>query len=114
MQSLSLGSKILSALDVGAGAFTPNGDGINDGLAISYDLLKLVAPTPVVLEVRDLSGRLVREVYSGLDVAGRHVRRWDGLDQAGQQVRPGIYICRVEAETAEGRQQRSGVVTVAY
>ena len=81
---------------------------------ISYDLLKLVAPTPVVLEIRDLSGRLVREVYSGLDVAGRHVRRWDGLDQAGQQVRPGIYICRVEAETAEGRQQRSGVVTVAY
>ena len=114
VQSLSLGSEILTALELGTGAFTPNGDGVNDGLAISYDLLKLVVPTPVVLEVRDLSGRLVREVYNGLDVAGRHVRRWDGLDQAGQQVRPGIYICRVEAETEEGRQQRSGVVAVAY
>ena len=114
VQSLSLGSEILSALDLGTGAFTPNGDGVNDGLAISYDLLKLVAPTPVVLEVRDLSGRLVREVYNGEDVAGRHVRQWDGLDEAGQQVKPGIYVCRVEAETEEGRQQRSGVVAVAY
>ncbi|NKB67735.1 MAG: hypothetical protein GKR89_11790 [Candidatus Latescibacteria bacterium] len=114
VQSLSLGSEILSALDLGASAFTPNGDGVNDGLDISYDLLKLASPTPVVLEVRDLSGRLVREVYNGQDVAGRHVRRWNGLDEAGQPVRPGIYICRVEAETEEGRQQRSGVVAVAY
>ena len=114
VQAFSLGSQILSALDLDGGVFTPNGDGINDGLDISYDLLKLVVPTPVVVEIRDLAGRLVREVYNGFDVAGRHVRRGDGLDGQGQQVRPGVYICRVEAETDEGRRQRSGVVSVAY
>jgi hypothetical protein len=114
VQAFSLGSQILSALDLDGGVFTPNGDGINDGLDISYDLLKLVVPTPVVVEIRDLAGRLVREVYNGFDVAGRHVRRWDGLDGQGQRVGPGVYICRVEAETEEGRRQRSGVVSVAY
>ncbi|MBT3810500.1 MAG: flagellar hook assembly protein FlgD, partial [Rhodospirillaceae bacterium] len=62
----------------------------------------------------DLAGKLVRRVYDGLDVAGRHVQQWDGLDGSGQRVSPGIYICRVEAEAEEGRQQRSGVVSVAY
>ena len=65
-------------------------------------------------EIRDLAGRLVREVYNGFDVAGRHVRRWDGRDGQGQQVGPGVYICRVETKTEEGRRQRSGVVAVAY
>jgi hypothetical protein len=114
VQAFSLGSQILSALDLDGGVFTPNGDGINDGLDISYDLLKLVVPTPVVVEIRDLAGRLVREVYNGFDVAGRHVRRWDGLDGQGQRVGPGVYICRVEGETEEGRRQRSGVVSLAY
>ena len=114
VQALSLGSEILSALDLGAGIFTPNGDGVNEGLDISYDLLKLVAPTQVVVEMRDLAGGLVRQVYDGLDVAGRHVRRWDGRDGHGQRVLPGVYICRVETETEDGRQQRSGVVAVAY
>jgi hypothetical protein len=114
VQAFSLGSQILSALDLGAGILTPNGDGVNDGLDISYDMLKLAAPTPVVVEIWDLTGRLVRQVYNGFDVAGRHVRRWDGLDRQGQRLRPGIYICRVEVETNEGRQQRSGVVSVAY
>ena len=114
VQAFSLGSKILSALDLGGGIFTPNGDRINDELHISYDLLKLVAPTPVVVEVLDLTGRLVRGVYSGFDVAGRHARQWDGLDGHGQRVNPGIYICRVEVETEEGRRQRSGLVSVSY
>ena len=39
VQAFSLGAKILSALDLGGGIFTPNGDGVNDGLNISYDLL---------------------------------------------------------------------------
>jgi len=114
VQAFSLGAKILSALDLRGGIFTPNGDGVNDGLDISYDLLKLVAPTPVVVEIWDLAGGLVRQLYNGLDVAGRHARQWDGLDGHGQRVSPGIYICRVEAETEEGLRQRSGVVTVAY
>ena len=112
MQAIALGSRVLGALDLAGGVFTPNGDGVNDELDIDYDLLKLVAPTPVVVEVRDLAGGLVREVYNGLDTAGRHRRLWDGLDEHGQQVAPGVYICRVEVATEEGaaaaRRGRSG------
>ena len=67
VQALELGTRVLGALDLAGGVFTPNGDGVNDGLDIAYDLLKLVAPTPVVVEVRDLAGGLVREVYNGLE-----------------------------------------------
>ncbi len=114
VQAVALGSRVLGALDLAGGVFTPNGDGVNDGLDIAYDLLKLVAPTPVVVEVRDLAGGLVREVYNGLDTAGRHRRQWDGLDEHGQRVAPGVYICRVEVETEEGRRQRAGVAAVVY
>ncbi len=114
VQAVALGSRVLGALDLAGGVLTPNGDGVNDGLDIAYDLLKLVAPAPVVVEVRDLAGGLVRGVYNGLDAAGRHRRQWDGLDEHGQQVAPGVYICRIEVATEEGRRQRSGVVAVAY
>ena len=114
VQALALGSRVLGALDLAGGIFTPNSDGVNDGLDIAYELLKLVTPMPVVVEVRDLAGGLVREVYNGLDAAGRHRRQWDGLDGHGQRVAPGVYICRVEVETEEGRRQRAGVVAVAY
>ena len=114
VQALALGSRVLGALDLAGGVFTPNGDGVNDRLDIAYDLLKLVAPTPVVVQVRDLAGGLVREVYHGLDAAGRHRRPWDGLDGHGQRVAPGVYICRVEVATEEGRRQRTGIVAVTY
>ena len=114
VQALALGSRVLGALDLAGGVFTPNGDGVNDRLDIAYDLLKLVAPTPVVVQVRDVAGGLVREVYHGLDAAGRHRRRWDGLDGHGQRVAPGVYICRVEVATEEGRRQRTGVIAVTY
>ena len=114
VQALALGSRVLGALDLAGGVFTPNGDGVNDRLDIAYDLLKLVAPTPVVVQVRDVAGGLVREVYHGLDAAGRHRRPWDGLDGHGQRVAPGVYICRVEVATEEGRRQRTGVIAVTY
>ena len=114
VQALALGSRVLGALDLAGGVFTPNGDGVNDRLDIAYDLLKLVAPTPVVVQVRDVAGGLVREVYHGLDAAGRHRRPWDGLDGHGQRVAPGVYICRVEVATEEGRRQRAGVIAVTY
>ena len=35
--------------------FTPNNDGINDVARISYDLLRVVAPVPVRVELYDLA-----------------------------------------------------------
>ena len=44
-------------LDIGAGLLTPNGDGINDALEISFDVLKVIDA-----RICDLNGRLVRTI----------------------------------------------------
>ena len=39
---------------------------------------------------------------------------WDGRDAAGQLVRPGVYLARVEVETDQGRAVRLQPVAVIY
>ena len=114
VQALTLDDKVLGAVSLSAAAFTPNGDQINDQVEITYELLKVTEPVSVEVLVRDLSGRLVRRVYSDVDGAGRHPRQWDGRDEAGQQVAPGLYICQVEVESGGQRQVQMRPIAVAY
>ena len=114
VQALTLDDKVLGVVSLSAAAFTPNGDQINDQVEIAYELLKVTEPVSVEVLVRDLSGRLVRRVYSDVDGAGRHPRQWDGRDEAGQQVAPGLYICQVEVESGGQRQVQMRPIAVAY
>jgi hypothetical protein len=54
-------------------------------------------PTPVVLDVFDLAGRVVRHVHDGPLGAGRHEIGWDGRDRDGRRVATGVYFLRLEA-----------------
>ena len=94
--------------------FTPNGDGINDETELSYTVLKLFASAPVRVKVYDLAGRLVRDVYQGTETDGMHAHRWDGRDEEGQAVSPGVYVYRVELNADADRQAVLGVVHVVY
>jgi hypothetical protein len=114
VQAMTLNDRVLGAVSLSAAAFTPNGDQINDQVEIAYELLKVTEPVSVEVLVRDLSGRLVRRVYSDADGAGRHPRQWDGRDEAGQQVAPGLYICQVEVESGGQRQVQMRPIAVAY
>lgn len=114
VQARTLDDKVLGAVSLSTEAFTPNGDQINDQVEIAYELLKVTEPVPVEVLVRDLSGRLVRRVYADADGAGRHPRQWDGRDEAGQQVAPGLYICQVEVESDGQRQMQMRPIAVAY
>ena len=49
----------------------------------------------VVLAVYDLRGRRVRVLADARLEAGRHVRAWDGRDDAGRALPSGIYFARV-------------------
>ena len=94
--------------------FTPNGDGVNDVANISYKLLRITSAVPVAIEIFDLSGRLVKQVYAGEDPLGEYVHNWDGTDQANGRVPPGLYLYRIAADVQLEKETQSGTVAVAY
>ena len=51
----------------------------------------------VKLEVFDAGGRRVATLVDGLVSAGVQSIRWKGTDDAGRAVKPGLYLCRLEA-----------------
>lgn len=55
------------------------------------------AAGPADLGVFDASGRLVRRLWSGALPAGSHARAWDGADDAGRPLPPGVYLARLRA-----------------
>lgn len=52
---------------------------------------------PVRLAIHDAQGRLVRLVAGGDHAAGEHALAWDGRDEGGSRVAPGIYFARLQA-----------------
>ncbi|MBN2170674.1 MAG: hypothetical protein JW819_05040 [Candidatus Krumholzibacteriota bacterium] len=58
----------------------------------------LPADAPVQLRIHDLRGRCVRTLIDGAPYrAGRHQVLWDGLDDGGEALASGLYLCRLEA-----------------
>jgi hypothetical protein len=62
----------------------------------------------VTLKIFDLLGRQVRTLVDGLQNSGRHVVPWDGRDDGGRPVAPGVYAYIL---SANGRV-RSGTMTL--
>jgi len=106
--------EVLQAFDVVPAVITPNGDGRNDHVVFSYVIVHLVQPASTTVEVYDLSGRLVKEVFSGDVYAGRYEQRWDGTDVEGKIVPPGTYIARVSVAAETKETNRVRVVNVVY
>jgi hypothetical protein len=96
--------------------FTPNGDGTNDELEVSFALLRLTAAVPVAIEIYDLSGRLVTRIAQET-TAGHHTVAWTGVDQSGAIVPPGIYLMRIDVDvdsTSESDTSVHRLVHVVY
>ena len=112
--ALSRNDPLLDDLRSTTRIFTPNSDGINDFLLVSYNLLRLTRSAPVFFRIYDLRGNKVRQGFAGQDQSGRFARVWDGRDQDGFTVGQGLYLYQVEVEADVGTFQRQGVVSVAY
>lgn len=60
----------------------------------------LPAGGPVRLAIHDVAGRAVRTLDAGVLPAGVHDVAWDGRDDAGLAVPPGVYLARLAAGPA--------------
>ncbi len=117
----SLG-RYLGSVEVDPEVLTPNGDGINDEVRISYTLLQLTGEAPVDISIYDVLGRRVRGVYRGKERNGRYAQSggvyaykvWDGRDGDGHLVPPGIYVYKITVEADAGSSERAGALTVVY
>ncbi len=94
--------------------FSPNGDGVNDQLQVSYILLRALSQVPADLRVYDLAGRPVRHLQKSGALNGPQHTTWDGLDERGAMVPPGLYILRLSIDTDTGSEDRSLLVGLAY
>jgi gliding motility-associated-like protein len=108
-----VGGRLLVDVDVSPNPFTPNGDGINDALVISYKLREVSADRPVALRIFDLAGRKVTELPSISSRSGEFRQQWDGRDGAGQLVPPGTYIYQLRLDIQQDQDQ-TGLVWVTY
>ena len=111
---IQLGGGLLQQVGVETPVLTPNGDGVNDVVAVEYTVLKLAQAGTVEVAVFDISGRQVRQLYQGQDRSGRYNRFWDGRGADGRVVGPGLYVYRVRVAADQGWEQRSGLILVAY
>ena len=108
-----LGGSLLGSVSVAHNVFTPNGDGINDDMRIDYALFQVDRAVPVSFTVYDLTGRAVFGQSTSQSNGARTVR-WDGLNDTGQLVAPGLYVWRLSADTDIEEYTETGIVAVVY
>jgi hypothetical protein len=98
-------------LCLGLSRFSPNGDGFEDSLPVSYELP--VAEGQLSVSVLDLAGRVIRILDSRFAISDLRFGRggigqmgqtgriaWDGRDGGGALVPGGFYAVRLELRSA--------------
>ena len=94
--------------------FSPNGDSIHDELRVAYSLFRLPEAVPVVLAVYRLDGRRVASIEAGLQNAGPQSLRWDGLDETGQLLPPGLYLTTLNLRSEFAAEPQFRPLGIAY
>ncbi len=105
--------KLIGEVTLHPSLFTPNNDGVNDQLQINFNLLQLLKPAPVSLDLYDLSGRRLGALFSGdLGLGPAHFQ-WDGRLN-GHLVPPGIYVWMLRVHADAFEERHSGTLGVVY
>jgi len=102
-----------ATLGVAPSTVSPDGDGFEDFIRVSYRLPARTAR--IVADVHDRWGRRVRRIASNEPAAATGELIWDGRDDDGRPLTPGIYIIRIEAydDGGGGLSTAQGTVVVA-
>ena len=69
---------------------------------------------PVALEVYALNGRRIAHLEKGLQDSGPRQLFWDGRDEAGQLLPPGLYLLSVALQTQLAQAKQLRPLGIAY
>ncbi len=112
--------RLLGDLTVRPPVFSPNGDGVNDELRLVFTVMMVAGGAAVQAEIFDLAGRRVRRLEERREVgAGAYSMAWDGRDDEGELVPPGVYAVRLKpavdtADTGVGNRELLRTLAVVY
>lgn len=92
---------------------TPNGDGRNDEMVITFTVFKVNLLRPIEVIFYDLKGTVVRAMKEPAE-GGDHRVIWDGRDGVGKLVPPGLYLCQITIRTDWKDETVERTVGVVY
>ena len=112
------GDRVIEDFRIVPQVFTPDGDGVNDVANVQFTVLKVNRPRSIKVYVYGLEGLLVRDLSDGIGqretASGRYEVGWDGCDEDGRMVPPGVYLCRVIVTTDAGKQSAVRTISVVF
>ncbi len=111
--SADIDDDLFTGVVFSSAVITPNGDGINDQIALDYILLKATDEVAVEVVVYNLSGQPVHRLYQARDRSGPNRVSWDGRAADGT-VPPGLYLLRLKAATDAGIATQMRSIAVVY
>ena len=109
--------EIFGGVTVSPPILTPNNDGINDIAFFEFDILMVRESSAVSANIYDLNGRFVRRLAEQRETStGSYALQWDGTNDAGKRVPPGLYIITLDVTTnteGAGLNQKNPIRTIA-
>ncbi|MCK5328547.1 MAG: gliding motility-associated C-terminal domain-containing protein, partial [Candidatus Latescibacteria bacterium] len=93
---------------------TPNGDGVNDRMDLAFSVFKVDRDRRVTARIYDVGGIPVRRIGDWRGASRNYEAIWDGRDEEGDLVSPGLYLLRIEVDGDAGDKMVSKVVSVVY
>ncbi len=93
---------------------SPNGDNICDFTEISFYVAKIADSRRVMIKIFNLNGDCLRTLQDVYSVAKDFRVKWDGKDDWGKLVRPGVYLFQVSVNTDADDYVITKTITVVY
>ena len=110
----TVGGDLIVFTETSPNPFTPNGDGLNDELAISFKVREVATRRPLQVAIYDLAGQQVRALTNETATAGSFDFIWDGRNESGGTVAPGLYFYRIDLTGDDQEVEQLGTIAVVY
>jgi CHU_C Type IX secretion signal domain len=95
---------IRTGITVTPGIFSPDNDGIDDFVVISYNFPSEGNITNI--SIFDISGKLIRTLQNNALSGSRGTYKWDGLDDKNRTLPQGIYIIFTDTFNKNGKKKQ--------